>query len=411
MLKKILKWIFKILISLLLLLALLFGGFHLWEYASGGKFVKYLSENSETIPLKDSFSYEIMEHDIEQSQLILVGEIHGFDEPAKFDVDFFKYLHKNHQVNYYLAELDFVQATLLNGFLKTGDQETLSRILKNWFVLQGRNNKDYFNKYLELQKYYTQLPDDNKFEFIGIDKIQDHAILTNFILELFPNKELVSNDSNKMEINLELIEQLNQIYSHSSDTLFILSHLKSNIVSSQTKQNREEVMFQNFSAVYKEYQLKKQRLYGFFGVAHVFQYRINGKHPLASLIRESDLGLENKILSINFMMNDSYMVMPSHNLPEFMRSEGPYSKMPISADNMLIIYIVGIKDFKRMTPEHHKSLIKLNDKFSPYANSIRLNKTIQILPLASKMEMTDKGKPYAQFTVFVRNSDWAEPME
>lgn len=411
MLKKILKWIFKILISLLLLLALLFGGFHLWEYASGGKFVKYLSENSETIPLKDSFSYEIMEHDIEQSQLILVGEIHGFDEPAKFDVDFFKYLHKNHQVNYYLAELDFVQATLLNGFLKTGDQETLSRILKNWFVLQGRNNKDYFNKYLELQKYYTQLPDDNKFEFIGIDKIQDHAILTNFILELFPNKEMVSNDSNKMEINLELIEQLNQIYSHSSDTLFILSHLKSNIVGSQTKQNREEVMFQNFSAVYKEYQLKKQRLYGFFGVAHVFQYRINGKHPLASLIRESDLGLENKILSINFMMNDSYMVMPSHNLPEFMRSEGPYSKMPISADNMLIIYIVGIKDFKRMTPEHHKSIIKLNDKFSPYANSIRLNKTIQILPLASKMEMTDKGKPYAQFTVFVRNSDWAEPME
>jgi hypothetical protein len=27
------------------------------------------------------------------------------------------------------------------------------------------------------------------------------------------------------------------------------------------------------------------------------------------------------------------------------------------------------------------------------------------------LEMTDAGKPYIQYTVFVRNSDWAEPIE
>jgi hypothetical protein len=40
-----------------------------------------------------------------------------------------------------------------------------------------------------------------------------------------------------------------------------------------------------------------------------------------------------------------------------------------------------------------------------------MNKTIQLLPVTDLMEMTDKGKAYVQYTVFVRNSDWAEPME
>ena len=132
---------------------------------------------------------------------------------------------------------------------------------------------------------------------------------------------------------------------------------------------------------------------------------------MASKIRQSDLGLEDKILSINIMMNDSYMVMPSKQLPEFMRDEGKYTRMPVSADNMLFTYIVGIKDFKRMTPEHQKSLIKMDEKNSPYSNTLRMNKTIQLLPVTDILEITDKGKPYIQYTVFIRNSDWAEPME
>ncbi|NBG66867.1 hypothetical protein [Acidiluteibacter ferrifornacis] len=75
------------------------------------------------------------------------------------------------------------------------------------------------------------------------------------------------------------------------------------------------------------------------------------------------------------------------------------------------MYIIGVKDFKRMTPQHHKSLIKMDAPNSPYINTIRLNKTIQILPVTDLFEMTDEGQPYVQYTVFVRNSDWAEPIE
>jgi hypothetical protein len=410
MIRKAFKWAFKILMAIILLIALLYGGFHLWEYASGGKFVKYLSENSETVPLDESFNYETIGEDIEDSQLILVGEIHGFDEPAKFDIDFFKFLHENYNVNHYLAELDFVQARLLNEFLINGEEEVLKDLLKKWVVIQGRNNRDYFNKYLALQQYYQQLPENEKFEFIGIDRIQDGPLLKTYLRKLYPS----SPDSSDTLVNKSIgdqIEALQSIYSESPDTLFILSHLKANVIYIEEKENREEVMFQNFNKLYRQYHLKGLKLYGFFGLAHVFQYRINGQHPLASKIRKSDLGLENKILSINIMVNDSYMVMPSNELPAFMSDGEAYTKMPVSADNMLFMYIVGIKDFKRMTPEHHKSLIKMDSPDSPYSNTIRMNKTIQLLPVTDLMEMTDQGKPYIQYTVFVRNSDWAEPME
>jgi len=411
MFRKILKWSLKILIGTLLFFGILYGGFHLWEYASGGKYVEYLTANSETVPIEETFSYETIGKDLADKKLILVGEIHGFDEPSKFDVDFFKYLHQNHQVNHYLAELDFVQATLLNDFLKTGDQKTLSAVLAKWAVEQGRNNQDYFDKYLSLHQYYQEQSEGNKFEFIGIDRIQDRSLLQEYIQSLAPENTLEPSETDDMGAVLMQIEQLSAVFSQSPDTLFLLSHLKSNVQYVQEKLNREEVLFKNFSHLYKECNLEDHKLYGFFGLYHVFQYRINGNHPLASKIRESDLGLADKILSINIMMNDSYMVMPSNQLPEFMSDGSDYVKMPVSADNMLFMYIVGISDFKRMTPEHHKSLIKMNSDDSPYSNTIRLSQTIQLLPVTDKMEMTDEGKPYAQYTLFVRNSDWAEPMK
>jgi len=156
--------------------------------------------------------------------------------------------------------------------------------------------------------------------------------------------------------------------------------------------------------------LSNENIYGYFGLAHVFQYRLNGNHPLASQIRMPDLGLENDILSMNFLFVDTYNAMKSSMLPEGIRDEGKYTRMKITSDNLLFMYIYGIQDLKRTTPENHKSIIKMNGKNNPYSNSNRLNTTFQILPVTDLFEMTDKGKPSVQYTIFVRNSDWAEPM-
>ena len=415
MIKRTFKFFVKFLIGIIVLMILVYFSFLGWEYITGGKYVDYLKANSETVLLSESFTYDLAVSDIKNSKLILVGESHGFNEPAKFDFHFFKYLHKDFGVRTYVAEFDFAQATLLNEFLRTGDEELLHKIRKKWVVAQGRNNKDYFDKYMNFHRFYQQLPDDEKFQFIGIDKIQDWDLTIMLINQLSGidstlNPIVLEKKSIRSQLK-DRIEKLISINVDNQNNIFVLRQLLKNISYVENKTNRENVMFSNFRDIYIKYDLDNEKVYGFFGLYHVFQYRINGEHPLASQIRKSDLGLENSVVSMNFLFVDSYMVMNSSMLPEFMRDEGKYTRMPVSSDNVLVIYIYGIKDFKRMTEANHKSFIKMNGEHNPYAESGRLNTTIQLLPVTDIFEMTDKGKPYIQYTIFVRNSDWAEPIE
>lgn len=409
MIKKLFKFLFKAFLGVILMIALLYGGFHFWEYVTGGKYIDYLSSNSETIALDESFNFNQLDQEIGKTEVLLVGEIHGFEEPQKFDYDLFTHLHAKHNFKSYYAELDYVQAIYVNKYLASGDETYLRKALKKWAVVQGRNNKSYFDKYRKFQTYFKGLNSEQKFKFIGVDKIQDLELAASFINDFGPDSLEGLEGTEGSEALIERIEQLEMMFIDSEDTSSTLAHLKRNLNYLIAKTNRESVLFNNFYELYKTQRPGNRKAYGYFGLYHVFQYQVNGNQPLASQLRMSDLGLENKILSINFLMVDSYMVMPSNQLPEFMRDQGAYTKMPISADVILFMYIYGIKDFKRMTPENHKSLIKMNGEDSPYDESSRMNKVIQILPVAETFEFNEKGKPYVQYTVFVRNSDWAEP--
>ncbi|MGF1566435.1 MAG: hypothetical protein ACFCUH_13790 [Flavobacteriales bacterium] len=404
--KRFLKRFLAVTAVLLVLPMLVFGVFQLWEYSTGGDYVAYLEANAETVPLESTFNYQRIAGDLDQAKLILVGEIHGFDEPSAFDASFFKYLHAEHGVRHYFAEFDCLQAFLLNGYLETGDLETLNRVLNSWSVFQGRDNADYQAKFIALQQYYIGLPDSARFSFVGIDRIQDNNLVFDVLAAMTPQPGSYDKERNTLS---DLVEAMLD-NGATGDTLALALELSRNIDYIVEKVDREEIFFQNFVHHYTALNTETAKFYGFFGLSHVLQYQVNQQDQLAGKIRKSDLGLEGKIVSINFMMNDSYMVMPSNQLPSFLSDEGKYTRMPISADNPLLLYIVGIKDFKRMTPEFHKSLIKLNSEDSPYDGSSRMSTTIQLLPFGEKMNFNEKGKAYTQYTVFVRNSDWAEPV-
>ncbi|NQZ43577.1 MAG: hypothetical protein HRT65_04650 [Flavobacteriaceae bacterium] len=390
-------------------LLLIYGGFHAWEYLSGNPYVEYLENHSETVPLGSGFDYGLLHEDLQSSRVIFVGEIHGFAEPNRFDVDFFKHLHQHYGVRHYLSELDFVQATYVNRFLDSGNRSYLDQAMKHWGVVQGRDNQSYFDKFLALQEFQSTLPVSEKFTVIGIDKIRDTLLLDRYLDEAFPmtdlNAPLQTSDNRIGQLDRLLLRD-----STSSEQLTTLKHLRKNLVYLNEGRNREEILFHNFASFYDSLRLQKERVYGFLGLYHVMQYSINQTEPLAAKIRKSTMVPKRGLLSINFIMNESKMVLPSDQLPDMLQDDGPYTRFPISADNMLTTYIVGVRDLKRITPPRHLSLVKLNGTDSPFAQSTRLQRIIKLLPLSQDFTMTEKGRPYVQYAIFVRHSDWAEPM-
>jgi hypothetical protein len=156
--------------------------------------------------------------------------------------------------------------------------------------------------------------------------------------------------------------------------------------------DREQVFFNNFKSAYERYNIKGERVYGYFGMYHVFQHKVNEDMPFAGMIKNYGTPEMVKVLSIIFLLNDSYMVMPSADIQKFMRQPGKYSRMPISADNPLFICIYGVQDFKRMKNNNEKSFIKFIRENSPCEGSYQMNTTIQLLPVTDVMEMTDEWK-------------------
>lgn len=412
MIRKFFKLLFFGIIATIALAFISYYGFLAWEYKSGGKYVDYITKNQELVSLEEEFSFEIMAEDLQNNDLILTGEIHGFEEPNHFDISFFKHLHKNYGVRDYIAELDILQASLINEYFQTGEDSLLHTALKKWIVVQGRNNKSYYKKYHSFHEFYQKLPESEKFKFIGIDRIQDWSLLMTYINKRSHNYEhLKPLEYHPKTLIAQLEERIAQLIQLESKGEIPLEYLLQNIRYKKNKLYRSDIMFQNFEQLYKHHRLESKKIYGWFGLAHVFQYKINGKDPFASLVRLSDLPLANKIISINFLFVDSYMVMDNTHIPKFLKDRKNLSKFPVSADNIWLMYTYGIGDFKRCTRENSKSIIKMNGEQNPYAHSSRLRKHFQILSLVDLFELNEKDEAYIQYTVFVRNSDWAEPMD
>lgn len=174
------KWIFKIFLSIVLLIVIAYGSFPSVIYVTGNKFVDYLKENSQTVSLGEAFNFDEISDHITNADFVLVGEIHGFHEPQLFDYNFFTYLHRNQGYQYYLAVVDLVQAHYLNTYLQTDEEEYLTLALRNWALIQGRRNESYYDKLRKLRDYNSKQDTTEQFQFIGIDKLQDLQLTVDF---------------------------------------------------------------------------------------------------------------------------------------------------------------------------------------------------------------------------------------
>ncbi|WP_136666920.1 erythromycin esterase family protein [Flavobacterium sp. H122] len=419
---KLLKGIKYLCITLLLCLLY---GFTVKKYDnySGKEYVQYWEENKnlfESVKQNENLTFRNLDEYIKTNNLFLYGEFHGIKETTKIDFELIKYLNKKAGMKIHLAEIDFSQAYFLNEYLKNGDEKLIDYVLKSWIIYHGHNNFDYKNKWIQIRKLNGINSEDSQIRVYGIDKVQNINVTKNHLKILlgrinlsidFPKEENLFLEWTKDKLP-KLISTIN-LKSTNINYVTDIEHIRKNLVDYKTT-TRENIMFLNFNDLYKRYDFKGQKIYGYFGEAHVLQKEMNNKKDFGALVKNPNSPVKDKTYTIISRYLDSYMDAPSKYLPFFLRSNKKHTKTGVSCDNTFSLYHFGISDLKNITNKKTNTFFDINKSTSPYKNSLRLIKSTGLLSLISGMKITDKKTSttdYAQGIILIRNSDWAEPLK
>lgn len=290
--------------------------FFLYFFISNTLFLEFKNENNVTylaknkIEITNTINDKLFDDDFYNSQVFLLGEIHGYADNQKVDKELLFFLNKKLSVKYYIAEMDSLTAKKLNNFLRDSlkNQETLKEVVLaiNKRIPQ-QSSQELFDKWNAIYDYNQKLADSLKITVIGIDK--------NF------------DDDSKVA--------------------------------------RDSTMAVNFKNSIKRLKLDNEKFYGLFGYFHVLQnITENGKETFASELKKSGI----KTTSFVSYTVDSEMYLPKN--PQFPTPENEKVDW-INADGPLQL-VKGINDLKELSKPNAITLFKINSQNSPFLKSQHL---------------------------------------
>ena len=388
-------------------------------------------DQSNPFPLFDTAFY--------QNQLFLVGESHGVQKPQELDFAFFKHLNERAGVRYYVAEVDFVKAHYLNEYLKTGNDSTLMRVFNSWIRQQAQwANRDFVRKIQRIRAWNQTLPANRTVQFMGIDAVHDKSLTAAYLTEKLRGKKLspaarLLTDSLLVRLTSSrpdslaakaALDWLNAAQTNPTDYRKVLGtdfepvqHVIMNVSYLKTIPSRENTIVRNFKALYDRLNLRNQKLYGFWGYWHVLQAPTvcdkSGRcvHPMATQLRESDLPLHDRIVSITCSYVDCKNMVPTMFLPAMMQQAGKrYVGIDAFNNDGQMMHSGGIELLKTASRANTLTLFKLAG--SEYgATPIKMTYS-NFMPLGQQLqyEPTRPATDYFQYVVLVRNSDMTEPL-
>ncbi|MEL6536747.1 MAG: hypothetical protein AAFQ98_15115 [Bacteroidota bacterium] len=376
------------------------------------EFLHYLTDNTQTVDLGQPFDFSMVAEKLPNPGLILVGEIHGFAEPQRFDLEFFSFLRREEGVRHYLLEMDYSQAYFMNRYNETGNDSLLDRVLQRWVVSQGRNNATYRSKW---QAFHSLYQSGQHFQYLGISNLADLDLLAEHLYVLDPDRTFPYPSESADSVKAQALQQeIGHRLLHTGDTTVLsqYQHLKHSVACFLAKTPREEVLTANLRALYHQHHLKQHRIYAFVGLGHALLAPLqSGFQPMPFRLAQQDSWFQTHQFALNFLFVDSHMVVPSQGLPALIRQPGPYTRLPISYDNRWLSYLYGIQDLKQITPSHSRSLVHLRGTNSPYSKTQALFRMSQWLPMGQLIHAASgyTTTVYSHYLLFIRNSDWAHP--
>ncbi|WP_111599511.1 hypothetical protein [Chitinophaga skermanii] len=305
--------------------------------------VQYLASHSAVV--KDSVDGKVFDEAFYQSQVILLGEIHGFAGNQTLDKNLLTYLHKKLGIKYYIAEMDSTTAKELNTFLRSSPKNLA--ILKDVVVniskrIPQQSSQELLEKWDAIYDYNNGLADSMKITVLGIDKGFDDKDRT------IP---------------------------------------------------RDSAMFLNFQQYIQQLGLANEKFYGLFGYFHTLQQPVPAlATPLATHLKKAGF----KTISIVSHTIDSYMYLPKN--PQIPTPPDEKIKWA-NADGPLMV-VKGINNLKEASQPNSITLFNINAKNTPYHASqeiISMKSRLfgdNILPAAGT-----NTTQYFQYVALLRNSE------
>jgi Erythromycin esterase len=368
------------------------------------------------------------------NQLFLLGETHGFKNAQVVDLALLKHLNQRVGVRHYIAEVDPTKAYYLNQYLQTGQDSTLRLVFASWIAETAQwANQDFFRKIQAIRAYNQTLPNAKRIRFVGIDEVQDRPLIARQLIELTGN-QLTKGDVPRLDSLVSLLQRmpkkpdslaaqvalnwLAQIKNQPADyrkwraeTMTELRATLQTLTYRKTIRSREKTIFATFRDALSRYNLTNEKLYGFWGVAHVWQAPLaDGRLQFAGMIRSSDLPMKGKTVSITCSYVDSFMMVPTQYLPPFWQEKGKvYSRVDKFNSNGPMMNVAGTDELIKQSQPNTTTLFKLP---GTAAGKAPITATYSPFMPADQRLNFDPARPttdYFQYIVLIRNSEMTEP--
>lgn len=315
------------------ILIVIFSLFFFLSFARGSEEKNEYTEKDYYEVLKDNTFYinfedkkyldKIFEkEDLNNYNIILIGENHAVSVNYILKFEFLKYFHENYNFNHLLEEIPISQAFLINLYLDSGNENILNQIKKHTYKTYFCT-QEHFDFYRKLYKYNQNQQQEKRISIVGADVEHQPILAYAAMYSIIREKEDLNSLSDikilleKLVLKGEMDKDIYSIAQQCDKLLFdeemgesllgkkdfqLLKLINDNILNCKTlygspqnefNKKRDKMMYDNFRILDND----KNKYFGIWGHFHVWQFQVNGLLPFASYIK-ANKSYSDKILSI-----------------------------------------------------------------------------------------------------------------
>jgi hypothetical protein len=395
------------------------------QNAADPKYFNFLKKNQlEYIPNSNSLSSFVKKY-LNHSKLIMVGEMHGTEISYQFISDLVKELSADKNFRYLIIEHDYVSATEINQYLKTGDKYFLDKFFKD---AKGTftYNKSYYSFFEEVYKI-NQKRKTNQIEVVGVDiqqsilkgirYIDSLSKINNFNLSDLPEAQKCFQTVSKSKNTDSLIQSIMNLVQEfkenesvydkvfnqvSSEVKYIVRNIDNNMYCSNSdnyNEARDQKMFENFMYFENKLDITKHKSVGFFGRGHSQKAKTSTGNSLTSLIHQTYPSLDIKSINLYYLTEGCKFILPKEYFPNLTNTE--YKLYGVGNFFQDEKDFSGIDKLNLASGKKSNVLYLLNKKESPYLQSKDL-----IYEILEDYYTLD----YIDFAVLIKSSKAVTPL-